>query len=97
MMQERGLRVDPTTIYRWLHAYALELEKRVKAHLKHTNTSWRVDETYVKVKGSWMYLYGAVDSDGNTLDFMLSEKRNARAAHAFSASCWAPSIRCCHA
>ncbi len=83
MMQERSLGVDHTTIYRWVQAYTPELEQRVKAQLKQTNDSWRVDETYVKVKGSWMYLYRAVDSDGNTLDFMLSEQRNARAAHRF--------------
>jgi transposase-like protein len=83
MMHERSLRIDHTTIYRWVQAYAPELEQRVKAHLKQTNDSWRVDETYVKVKGTWMYLYRAVDSAGNTLDFMLSEKRNARAAHRF--------------
>ena len=83
MMAERGLSIDHTTIYRWVHAYAPELEKRVKPHLKPTNDSWRVDETYVKVKGGWMYLYRAVDSAGNTLDFMLSEKRDARAAHRF--------------
>src|SRR5437899_1035689 len=68
MMRERGLHVDHTTIYRWVQRYAPELEQRCKPHLKATNDSWRVDETYVKVKKVWMYLYRAVDSQGNTLE-----------------------------
>ncbi len=82
-MVERGLRVDHTPICRWVLAYAPELEKRVKPQLKPTNDSWRVDETYIKVKGEWLYQYRAVDSDGNTLDFYLSAKRDAEAAQAF--------------
>ena len=62
MMVERGLRVDHTTIYRWVQDYAPELEKRTKPRLKLTNDSWKVDETYIKVKGEWVYLYRAVDS-----------------------------------
>ena len=56
MMSERSLSVVHTTIYRWVQAYALEIEKRYRPHLKPTNGSWRVDETYVKVRGKWMYL-----------------------------------------
>ena len=56
MMTERGLSVVHTTIYRWVQAYALEIDKRRRAHLKQTNDSWRVDETYVKVGGKWMVL-----------------------------------------
>ena len=56
MMLERGLHVDHTTIYRWVQYYAPELEKRCRPHLNATNDSWRVDETYVKVKKVWMYL-----------------------------------------
>src|SRR5579859_4812717 len=67
MMAERGLTVDHSTIARWVLAYALELEKRVKPQLKPTNDSWRVDETYIKVKGQWLYHYRAVDSQGHTL------------------------------
>ncbi len=64
MMTERGLSVDHTTIYRWVQRYAPELDKRSRSHLKQTNDSWRVDETYVKVKGQWMYLlYRAVDKN----------------------------------
>jgi transposase-like protein len=66
MMRERGLHIDHTTISRWVQRYAPELEKRCKPHLKATNDSWRVDETYVKVKKVWMYLYGAVDSPSAT-------------------------------
>ncbi len=82
-MLERGLSVDHTTVYRWVQAYAPELEKRCRPHLKPTNDSWRVDETYIEVKGEWKYLYRAVDSQGNTLDFMLSAKTDARAAERF--------------
>ncbi|TKI34656.1 IS6 family transposase, partial [Bacillus mycoides] len=64
MMEERGLSLAHTTIMGWVHQYGPELDKRVRRHLKSTNDSWRVDETYVKVKGQWMYLYRAVDSKG---------------------------------
>jgi transposase-like protein len=83
MMRERGLHVDHSTIYRWVQHYAPELEQRCRPHLKTTNDSWRVDETYVKVKKVWMYLYRAVDSQGNTLEFLLSPTRNAQAAKRF--------------
>lgn len=83
MMLERGIKVDHTTIYRWVQAYSPELDKRCRRHLQPTNDSWRVDETYVKVNGVWKYLYRAVDSEGNTLDFMLSAKRDAKAAKRF--------------
>ena len=82
-MNERGLSVDHSTIYRWVQAYAPELEKRIRPHLRPTNDSYRVDETYVKIKGQWYYLYRAVDSTGQTIDFMLSAKRDARAAKRF--------------
>lgn len=72
MMLERGLTVDHTAVYRWVQAYAPELDKRCRAYLKPTLDSWRVDETYIEVKGEWKYLYRAVDSHGSTLDFMLS-------------------------
>lgn len=83
MMEERGLSVAHTTIMRWVHQYAPELDKRIRRHLKKTNDSWRVDETYVKVKGQWMYLYRAVDSEGNTIDFYLSKTRDHQAAKRF--------------
>jgi len=83
MMQERGVEVDHSTINRWVLKYAPELDKRIRPHLKPTNDSWRIDETYIKIKGEWKYLYRAVDSEGNTLDFMLSAKRDGKAAARF--------------
>ena len=83
MMTERGLSVDHSTIFRWVQRYAPELDERCRPHLKRTNDSWRVDETYVKVRGKWMYLYRAVDSTGQTLDFLLNETRSTRAAKRF--------------
>src|SRR5438552_930980 len=92
MMRERGLHVDHTTIYRWVQRYAPELEKRCRPHLKATTDSWRVDETYVKVKGTWVYLYRAVDSEGNTLEFLLSPTRDAEAAKHFCSK----ALSACH-
>ena len=83
MMEERGLSISHTTIMRWVHQYGPELDKCVRRHLKSTNDPWRVDETYVKVKGRWMYLYRVVDSKGNTIDFCLSKTRNQKAAKRF--------------
>ena len=82
-MQERGIKVDHSTLNRWVLKYSPEIDKRIRPYLQTTNDSWRVDETYVKVKGVWKYLYRAVDSEGNTLDFMLSAKRNGKAAERF--------------
>ncbi|MED1565755.1 IS6 family transposase [Bacillus paramycoides] len=83
MMEERGLFLAHTTIMRWVHQYGPEFDKRIRRHLKQTNNSWRVDETYIKVIGQWMYLYRAVDSEGNTIDFYLSKSRNHKAAKRF--------------
>jgi IS6 family transposase len=83
LMAERGLSVDHTTIFRWVQEYAPEIDRRSRPHLKPTNDSWRVAETYVKVKGQWLYLYRAVDSTGQTLDFLLNETRCTRAAKRF--------------
>ncbi|MDQ1252128.1 MAG: transposase, family [Euryarchaeota archaeon] len=83
MMAERGIQVDHSTIMRWVHQYSPEIEKKVRRYLRPTKYSWRVDETYIKVKGEWKYLYRAVDSDGNTIDFMLCAKRNRKAAKRF--------------
>ena len=83
MMEERGIEVDHTTIMRWVHQYAPEIEKKVRRYLKPTNDSWRMDETYIKVNGKYKYLYRAVDSNGNTIDFMLSARRNKKAAKRF--------------
>jgi IS6 family transposase len=91
-MSERGLSLDHTTIYRWVQDYAPEIDKRSRPYLKQTNDSWRVDEPYVKVRGNWMYLYRAVDSTGQTLDFLLNETRSTRAAKRFSEKLWSGRI-----
>jgi IS6 family transposase len=83
MMRERGLHVDHTTIYRWVQHSAPELDKRSRPHLKACHDSWRVDETYIKVKKVWRYLSRAVDSEGNPLEFFLSPTRDAEAAKRF--------------
>jgi transposase, IS6 family len=83
LMQERGVAVDHTTIFRWVQRYAPELDKRCCPYLKATNDSYRVDETSIKVKKQWYYLYRAVDSTGATLDFTLSATRDAEAAECF--------------
>ena len=80
LLEERGLRADHTTVWRWVQRYAPELEQRLRRYLKPTNKSWRVDETYVRVKGRWFYLYRAIDSTGATIDFLLSALREAQAA-----------------
>ena len=80
LLEERGLNVDHTTVWRWVQYYGPELEQRLRQHLKPTNKSWRVDETYVRVKGRWCYLYRAIDSKGATIDFLLSALRDADAA-----------------
>jgi transposase-like protein len=83
MMVERGLQIDPSCIWRWVQVYGPELEKRCRPHLKSSNRSYRVDETYIKVKGEDRYLYRAVDSTGQTIDFLLTGKRDAAAAKRF--------------
>ena len=80
LLTERGLEADHTTIWRWVQRYGPELEQRMRRHLKPTNKSWRVDETYVRVKGRWCYLYRAIASWGATIDFLLSALRDAEAA-----------------
>jgi transposase, IS6 family len=80
LLEERCLEADHTTVWRWVQRYGPELEQRLRRHLKPTNSSWRVDETYVRVKGRWCYLYRAIDSAGATIDFLLSAKRDADSA-----------------
>ncbi len=83
MMRERGLGVDHVTIFRWVQRYAPEINKRMRPHLKLAGASYRIDETYVKVGKEWKYLYRAVDSAGNTIEFKLSAKRDVSAAKRF--------------
>ena len=80
LLAERGLSVDHVTVWRWVQRYAPEIQRRLRPRLRPTNDSWRVDETYIRVKGEWVYLYRAVDSTGATIDFLLSAKRDAAAA-----------------
>ena len=83
MMRERGLDVDHSTVFRWVQRYAPEINKRVRPHLKMSGTSYRVDETYIKVGKTCKYLYRAVDKEGSTIEFMLSAKRDVSAAKRF--------------
>src|SRR5947209_10665300 len=83
MMAERNLSVDHVTIWRWVQRYAPELDRRCRPELRHTNRSWRCDETYLRVAGKWTYLYRAVDSTGSTIDFLLSATRDAGTAKSF--------------
>jgi transposase, IS6 family len=80
LLGERGLHADHVTVWRWVQRYAPELERRLRSRLRPTNDSWRVDETYIRVRGKWVYLYRAVDSGGATIDFLLSAKRGSAAA-----------------
>ena len=82
-MRERGLDVDHSTVFRWVQRYAPEINKRVRQHLKMSGTSYRVDETYIKVGKSCKYLYRAVDKEGQTIEFMLSTRRDVSAAKRF--------------
>ncbi len=83
MMAERGLDVDHSTIARWVLYYSPILNRRIRREMRHPNRSWRVDETYVRVAGKWAYLYRAIDSAGNTIDFLLSPNRDLIAAKGF--------------
>jgi transposase, IS6 family len=83
LLRERGISVDYTTVFCWVQRYAPELERRCRPLLKATNDSYRIDETYIKIKKQWHYLYRAVDSKGYTIDFMLSATRDAGAAEHF--------------
>ncbi|MDF2866962.1 MAG: transposase [Gammaproteobacteria bacterium] len=83
MMAERGLSVDHTTVYRWVQCHAPELKKRLDWYKKRYSNRWHLDETYIKIKGEWKYLYRAIDENGNTVDFYLSSRRNAKAAKRF--------------
>ena len=84
MMTERGVAVDHSTIYRWVQHFAPEMERRLRWQWRWPRSrSWRIDETYVKVRGKWAYLYRAFDKLGNTIDFYLSATRNTKAAKRF--------------
>lgn len=83
ILAERGVTVDHATLNRWVVKFSPLIAARAQARKRPTATSWRMDETYIKEKGRWTYLYRAVDRDGQTLDFMLSERRNLAATRRF--------------
>jgi len=83
MMAERGIDLAHTTILRWVQRYVPEFEKRWNRYARPVGASWRVDETYIRVRGEWKYLNRAVDKQGNTVDFLLSQHRHIEAARRF--------------
>src|SRR3954453_3530299 len=83
MMGERGVAVDHSTLNRWVIKYAPEIEKQFRHRQRSVGRSWRMDETYVKIKGKSAYLYRAVDKEGQTIDFLLTPNRDRAAAEAF--------------
>jgi transposase-like protein len=83
MMAERGIVLAHTTILRWVQRYVPDFEKRWSRYALPVGDSWRVDETYLKIKGQWVYLYRAVDKEGRTVDFLLSKRRDVTAAKCF--------------
>ncbi len=83
MMQERGVEVDHATLNRWVVKYVPLLDEQFRARKRPVGTSWRMDETYVRIKGVWKYLYRAVDKAGATVDFLLTAKRDRKAAQRF--------------
>jgi transposase-like protein len=92
MTEERGLQVSHTTIMGWVHPYAPVIDEKIRKPLKLTNDSWRMDETYIKIKGKNAYLYRAVVWAGNTIDFFVSEHRDKDAAKKF----FTKAIKACH-
>ncbi len=83
IMKERGFEVDHSTINRWVVHYAPQLEHAFHQKKKSPSDRWRLDESYIKVKGSWVYYYRAVDKQGNTIDFLLTKRRDKKAALRF--------------
>ena len=83
MMAERGIHVDHSTLHRWVIRLVPLLDKAFRRHKRHPGRRWRMDETYIKIKGQWKYLYRAVDTAGHTIDFLLTARRDAAAALRF--------------
>ena len=97
LLAERGVAVDRSTIFRWVQKFGPEIAKRAERHLRRSSLDWHVDETYIRVGGKWRYLWRAVDTNGQLIDFRLTERRDARAEKPFCArrlnvsDCTAPS------
>jgi len=83
MIAERGISVDHATVHRWIVRYSPKLLKRFNQRKRTVTAEWHVDETYIKVRGQWRYLYRAIDSNGDTVEFWFSERRNLAAAKRF--------------
>ena len=82
-MNERGLSIVGSTVYRWVQHYSQELQKKLIYFTRSYSDSWKIGETYVKVKGEWLYLFRSIDNRGQTIDFYLSETRNHKAVKLF--------------
>ena len=93
MMMIRGAEIDHSTLQRWVKRFVPLIDKRVRRRKKTVNGSWRMDETYIKLNGKWIYLYRAVDKEGNTIDFLLRSRRNAVAAKAFFRKAFKENVR----
>ncbi|MFW7380697.1 MAG: IS6 family transposase [Oligoflexus sp.] len=83
MAAERGIEVNHTAIFRWVIKFTPEVERIVRLLKRPAGESWRLDETYIKVNDLWKYLYRAVDREGNTVDYLLTARRDRKAAKRF--------------
>ena len=83
LMEIRGVKVDHATIQRWVFKFTPMLDKEFRKRKKRVGNRWRLDETYIKIKGEWKYLYRAVDKEGNTIDFLLAKRRQRMGAQSF--------------
>lgn len=83
MMAERGINVDHSTLHRWILKITPIFNKFTLRYKKPVQQFWHIDETYIKIKGTWHYLYRAIDSAGKTVDFLLTKRRYTKAAHRF--------------
>tara|TARA_R110002110_G_scaffold211304_1_gene424029 strand:- start:51705 stop:52250 length:546 start_codon:yes stop_codon:yes gene_type:complete len=83
LLSERGISVDRSTVYRWVTKFGPEITKRAEKYLRRASDDWHEDETYIRVGGKWLYLWRAVDANGQMIDFRLTARRDAKAAKAF--------------
>lgn len=83
LLAERGIRIDRSTVYRWVIKFGPEITKRTEKHLRRASLDWHVDETYIRVNGTWRYLWRAIDANDQLIDFRLTARRDAKAAKAF--------------